>query len=181
VSRLGAAALALALSPPLGACISAAAPELPPQGAPAMAPEDFFVGNTISTGLLRMLGGGEKKLAVDGRGFRETDGSFSLQQTIRWADGDVDRRTWRMRPLGGGRYEATVEGVKGRAEGWVAGRTFHLKYTLDTGPGVRMRHWMTLEPEGRTMRNIAVGRVFGVPVARLDETFARPVPADDLR
>jgi hypothetical protein len=44
-----------------------------------------------------------------------------------------------------------------------------------------MRHWMTLEPEGRTMRNIAVGRVFGVPVARLDETFARPVPADDLR
>jgi hypothetical protein len=159
----------------LAACVPGAEPERTARG-PELRPEAFFDGVTSSTGVLRTLGGGEKRLAVDGIGRAEADGSFSLQQTIRWADGDVDRRTWRMRRLGGGRYEATVEGVRGIARGELEGDTFRLRYVLDSGPGVAMEHWMTLQPGGTRLRNVAVGRVFGVPVARLDETFTRPGP-----
>jgi hypothetical protein len=41
-----------------------------------------------------------------------------------------------------------------------------------------MQHWMTLQPDGGSVRNIAVGRVFGIPVARLDETFRRVEPTN---
>lgn len=168
--RASVAAGLLALA--LAGCVSGAAPEVPTSG-PPFDFESFFEGQTISTATLRTIGGGERRLAVDGVGVKNPDGAFSLKQTIRWADGDVDRRTWRMRRLGQDRIEAEVEGVRGLAFGRVMGPTFTVSYTFDEGPGIRMQHWMTLQPDGRSVRNIAVGRVFGVPVARLDETFRR--------
>lgn len=175
--RPGASVTLGALALTLAGCVEADPPEVPTSG-PAFSFEGFFEGATLSSATLKTIGGGERRLAVDGVGVRNPDGSFTLKQTIRWADGDVDRRTWRVRRVGEDRIEAEVEGVRGLAFGQVTGPTFTVSYTFDEGPGVRMQHWMTLQPDGGSVRNIAVGRVFGIPVARLDETFRRVEPTD---
>jgi hypothetical protein len=54
----------------------------------------------------------------------------------------------------------------------VTGNRFHLRY-LVRQPAVYMEQYLYLQPDGRTVLNLATIRVIGVPWARLTEEITR--------
>jgi hypothetical protein len=96
---------------------------------------------------------------------------------IRYADGDEDRRSWRLQAAGPGRWSGTATDVRGAATAETKGNALRLRYTFDrAGPGgLQMEHWFSRLPDGR-ISNQAVARKFGLPVGRIDETIT-PDPA----
>ena len=85
---------------------------------------------------------------------------------------DADRpvmRTWVMHRLDAHRYTATLTDASGTVEAQAYGDLFHLHYPMKSPPGGQMEQWMYLQPDGRTLMNVATVRVLGVVVARLSE------------
>ncbi len=177
MTRRAAAACAL-----LAAGCGGGAP-LPPgrfggAGGPALEPERFFEGRTISFGVFENRGG-----APTGWFSTETEGrrdgaALVLDQTVRLGDGTVQRRQWRLRRLDAHRYEATAGPVVGTAVGEAHGRVFRWAYTLSLPPGdwlrrVEFEHWMYLADDGETLLNRFTVRKLGVVVARASEVFHR--------
>jgi hypothetical protein len=178
MTRRAAAACALLAA----GCGGGGAP-LPPgrfggAGGPALEPERFFEGRTISFGVFENRGG-----APTGWFSTETEGrrdgaALVLDQTVRLGDGTVQRRQWRLRRLDAHRYEATAGPVVGTAVGEAHGRVFRWAYTLSLPPGdwlrrVEFEHWMYLADDGETLLNRFTVRKLGVVVARASEVFHR--------
>lgn len=146
---------------------------------PALRPDVFFEGRTRSFGVMEdRAGRPTDRFAVDGEGRREADGSLTLRQTVRPAEGEGFQRLWHMRDAGDGRYTATGPAIQGTATGEARGRVFRLSYTETLPPGgwlrtVRFDHWMYLAEDGDTLINRFTVRKLGVVVARATEVFAR--------
>jgi hypothetical protein len=185
--RLGLArriARAVALCLLLAAVAGCNGAPLPPSalgeaGGPALEPERYFEGRTRSFGVFEdPFGNPTGRFAVDGTGRREADGTLVLEQRVRLEDGETFLRHWRLRPLGGGRYEASGPALRGPAEGEARGRLFRLSYVEELPPGgwlrtLRFRHWMALSEDGRTLVNRFMVSKLGLPVARATELFGR--------
>jgi len=133
----------------------------------------FFEGRTRGVGVLDPLIGKTRRFEVASVGVPQADGSLVVTQLIRWADGDTDERTWRMRRTGANTFEGEVSDGKGAARGVSTGASGRLSYVLDKGPGVRMEHRMMLQPDGRTVVQQVRASVFGLPAASLSETITR--------
>ena len=76
------------------------------------------------------------------------------------------------------RFEATANDVVGTASGEAYGNAFHWEYTVALKPGnplfdVRLRQWMYLQADGRTVLNRGSVNSFGVEVAQVAESFRR--------
>ena len=174
----GAAALWLLL-----AAVGCGGAPLPPgafgdAGGPALEPERYFEGRTVSFGVFENRGGAPTgRFSTEAVGRREGD-ALVLDQTIRLGDGSVQRRQWRLRRLDAHRYEATAGPVVGTAVGEARGRVFHRAYTLSLPPGDRLRrvgfeHWMCLADDGETLLNRIAVRKLGGVVARASGVFHR--------
>lgn len=64
----------------------------------------------------------------------------------------------------------------GVAHGESWGNALRLDYVLALNPSnpltrVRMTHWMTLQPDGKTMLNVVTVRKWGIVIARITEVF----------
>lgn len=139
---------------------------------PELSPEAFFAGRTEGEGTLTMRFRAPRPLRVEGIGQTEGDGTFRLDQQVTFADGAVERRTWRLRRTGRGEYRATLSDARGEVAAQASGNTFHLRYLLRR-PAVYMEQWLYLQPDGRTVLNRATVTVLGIPWARLAETITR--------
>src|SRR5690349_17672065 len=80
----------------LGGCL----PRLPAREtavSPQMRPEIFFAGRSEGRGRLALRGREPRAFRVTSTGTSAPDGSFRLEQTVAFDDGEVNRRTWRIR------------------------------------------------------------------------------------
>jgi hypothetical protein len=80
------------------------------------------------------------------------------------ADGETDRRIWRITPLGDGRYEGRADDVVGAATGEARGNALHWQYdmNLPIGDGVWQVHfddWMLLQSDDVLINRATVSKL----------------------
>lgn len=146
---------------------------------PELDPVRFFTGHVRSWGVLEDRTGQPTAIVTtecDGT----ADGPDAIRMTQRLVIGDDPpvTRTWHMRHLAPGQYEATANDMVGTATGAASGRAFHWQWTLALAPGnplkdVTMDQWWYLQPDGSLLNRTTI-RKLGVIAAEVTEHF---VPA----
>lgn len=156
----------------LSGCLSASPFHVEAASTPEFRPEAFFLGVTRGEGTLIQHGKSDRKVHVIGVGSVESNGTFRLDQTVTYGDGTTEKRTWLLHH-NGKQYIATLSDASGAVDGEVNGNVFRLRYLLRQ-PAVYMDQELYLQPDRRTVLNIATVSVLGVPWARLSERITRP-------
>lgn len=100
-----------------------------------------------------------------------------LDERFTYSDGKTERRVWRIRHLGGGRYSGRADDVVGEAQGVASGNALNWRYTLrvvmdDRTIDLDFDDWMLLIDD-RVMLNKAVMSKFGVRVGEVLLSFTR--------
>lgn len=134
--------------------------------------EVFFAGYTQGKATLELLTGRRLSLHVAGHGYIQADGSFRLDQVVTDEDGVVERRTWRLVKRGQRIYTGRLSDAEGSITAEVDGNRLHLRYRVRQ-PAVYMEQYLYLQPDGRTVLNLATITVIGQPWARLTEEITR--------
>jgi hypothetical protein len=103
------------------------------------------------------------------------DGQGVLDETFSYSDGSTQKRIWRLRALGQGRYSGEADDVVGQAQGQSQGNAFHWNYTLalpvdGTVYEVQFDDWMYLVND-RVMLNKASMRKFGIYLGEVTLSF----------
>lgn len=98
-----------------------------------------------------------------------------LDEDFTYSDGTKQKRIWRLKKLGSGRYTGTADDVAGTAEGQEAGNAFNWRYTLKLPVDgkvheVQFDDWMYLMDE-RVMLNKARMSKFGVRLGEVTLAF----------
>lgn len=136
----------------------------------------FYTGQTGSTGLVETSDGEPfKRVKTETWGHME-GGELYMTQDVTLENGVPERRTWRIRRLDEHHYSAWSENVIGVAKGEAWGNAFRLEYVLVLNKSnnlthLCMTHWMTLQPDGRTMLNVVTVRKLGIVIGRITEIF----------
>ena len=139
---------------------------------PVLQAELFFEGRTHGKGALKLLTGRRRSFEVQGRGTTEPDGSFRLEQAVAFADGAMEQRTWRLVKLDARTYSGTLTDAAGSISAEASGNRIHLRYLLRK-PAVHVEQSLYLQPDGRTVLNLATITILGIPWARLTEEIER--------
>jgi hypothetical protein len=172
-----AAAVAIFVSLIIAGCAQPLPPSAFENGEPEMRPEVFFVGTSNSSGVLEDTAGAPtRRFHVKSDGIALPDGSFRLEQIIAFDTDAPATRTWILRRIDAHKYAATLTDAAGPVEGEAYGNLFHLRYPLKTPMGGQMEQWLYLQPDRRTLLNVATVSVLGIPVARLSELITRDEP-----
>ena len=100
-----------------------------------------------------------------------------LDEDFTFSDGTKQRRIWRLRHEGGGRYTGRADDVVGEAAGEQQGNAFQWRYTLALPVdgrtwNVEMDDWMHLVDE-RVLLNRATMSKFGVRLGEVTLSFRR--------
>jgi hypothetical protein len=100
-----------------------------------------------------------------------------LDEDFIYSDGEKQKRVWRMKYLGEGRYSGTAGDVIGTALGQTSGNAFRWGYTLSLPVGdkvyeVQFDDWMYLMDD-RVMLNKAVMSKFGITLGEVQLTFVK--------
>ena len=143
---------------------------------PRLDPMAYFTGHTQSWGVFETRAGDPaRRFRTDCHGRREGD-TLVLDQTFTYDDGHQQLRHWRIRRVDAHRFAATANDVVGTGTGEAYGNTFRWEYTVALKPGhplenVRLRQWMYLQEDGRTLLNRGSVRALGIEVAQVTEQF----------
>ncbi len=139
-------------------------------------PLAFFEGQTQGLGQLRVRGRREaERFVVRGFGEREPSGALRLTQEIRWDDGRIERRAWRMRQVAEGEWRASGTDMVGEGRARAVGDAVVLTWRRAGGPFNRplaVTQTLRLRPDG-ALDNAGPFRLWGLTVARLEERIAR--------
>jgi hypothetical protein len=155
----------------LAGCGSAApAPELAAPR-PLFRAGQFFSGRTEGRGTLKVVFKDAQQVRVEGVGRAEPGGTLVLDQVVWRGSLKPQKRQWRIRPVGQGRYEGTLTDATGPVRGEVKGNLFHVRYPMKGG--VNAEQWIYLQPDGRTALNQMKITKLGVTVGRLEETIRK--------
>ena len=100
-----------------------------------------------------------------------------LDEDFVYADGEKQKRIWRLKHLGDGEYVGTADDVKGQARGRTAGNAFRWQYTLLLPVDgriveVQFDDWMYLMDD-RVMLNKATMSKFGIRLGEVTLSFVR--------
>jgi hypothetical protein len=101
-----------------------------------------------------------------------------LDEDFIYSDGSTQKRIWRLRHLGNGRYTGTAEDVVGEASGQTRGNAFNWRYTMMLPLDGKVWHvelddWMYLMDD-KVMINKAVMSKFGLRLGEVTLTFVKP-------
>ena len=148
--------------------------------ATAQAPVEFtpsagFGGESEGRGTLKFFFRKPRAFHVTSRGAEQSDGTFRLDQTITFAGEPPQSRFWVMTRSAAHRYAATLSDAAGPVEATVSGPRLSLHYRVK-GP-VFMHQELVLSADRRTIDNVGVVRLLGIPIGRLQETITREAPA----
>ena len=105
------------------------------------------------------------------------DNEGVLDEDFRYSDGTTQKRIWRLRKLGDGRFSGRADDVVGEARGETRGNTFHWTYTLNLPVGdnvfeVQFDDWMYLMTD-KVMLNKAAMSKFGVRLGEVTLSFVK--------
>jgi hypothetical protein len=137
----------------------------------------FFNGNLTAKGLFTDRSGRVvKRFTVTMTGRWEGDNG-TLDEHFQYSDGSTQRRIWRLKALGGGRYSGTADDVVDEALGAAAGNAFHWTYTLALPVdgrvwNVALDDWMFLVDE-RTILNRSAMSKLGLHLGDLTLVIAK--------
>ncbi|PWG64581.1 DUF3833 domain-containing protein [Sediminicurvatus halobius] len=139
--------------------------------------EEYFDGEVRAWGMFQSRSGEvRRRFTVDIDGRVEGD-QIILDERFRYADGETDRRVWRIRRIDEHTYEGRADDVVGVAEGRRYGNALNWQYTLalDTGErtwNLHFNDWMYLTDE-RTLINTAEVTKFGFKVGEVTIFFRK--------
>lgn len=145
---------------------------------PTFDPMAYFTGHTHSWGLFENRAGNPSRSFTTNCVGRMENGALQLDQLFTYEDGSTQQRHWRIQRVDAHRFVATAGDVVGTGTGESYGNAFHWEYTVALKPGnglfnVRLRQWMYLQADGRTMLNRGSVNKFGVEIAQVTEQFRR--------
>ena len=105
------------------------------------------------------------------------DNEGVLDEDFRYSDGTTQKRIWRLRKLGDGRFSGRADDVVGEARGETRGNTCHWTYTLNLPVGdnvfeVQFDDWMYLMTD-KVMLNKAAMSKFGVRLGEVTLSFVK--------
>jgi hypothetical protein len=100
-----------------------------------------------------------------------------LDEDFVYSDGSTQKRIWRLKHLGNGRYEGRADDVVGVAQGQTAGNAFRWGYTLALPVDgkvweVQFDDWMYLM-DPRVMLNKAAMSKFGIHLGEVTLSFVK--------
>jgi hypothetical protein len=103
-----------------------------------------------------------------------------LDEAFTYSDGTTQKRVWRMKHLGNGRFSGTADDVVGTAIGEQQGNAFRWGYTLlqpvdGKTSEVQFDDWMYLMDE-RVMLNKATMSKFGIRLGEVTLSFVKRLP-----
>jgi hypothetical protein len=106
----------------------------------------------------------------------------TLDEHFTYSDGSTQRRVWRLRHLGDGRYTGQADDVVGEASGAQSGNAFHWNYTLALPVdgrvwNVALDDWMFLM-DGRTVLNRSAMSKWGFHLGDVTLVFTKGEPGD---
>lgn len=138
---------------------------------PKLIPEEFFDGRLLATGVVKDRSG-----RVIRRFSADIDASWNgaigtLDEDFTFANGETDKRIWRLEPTAAGVYRATAGDVVGEGVAEVSGNAMFLDYVLRVPYGddtidLRIDDRMYLVTPDRLI-NESVMRKFGVRVGEI--------------
>jgi hypothetical protein len=145
---------------------------------PALVLERYFNGRVDAWGMFTDRSGKVVKrfrVAMDCR-WQGDEGV--LDEDFTYSDGTKQRRVWRIRKLGEGRYVGRADDVVGEAVGQAAGNALRWNYTLALDVDgrtweVQMDDWMYLMDD-KVLMNKTVMSKFGVRVGEVTLSFIKP-------
>jgi len=140
-------------------------------------PLRFFTGHVRSWGVLENRSGEPTGMVVTDlqRPYRVGWQSHHAR-CLTFGDGSSETREWHMRRTGPGLDEATATDIIGTEQGALAGRIFHLTWTLAARPGnalanVATDRWMYLNAGGAMTNRTTISKL-GVILVSVTERFA---------
>lgn len=103
-----------------------------------------------------------------------------LDEAFTYSDGTTQKRVWRMKHLGNGRFSGTADDVVGTALGEQQGNAFRWGYTLrqpvdGKSYEVQFDDWMYLMDD-RVMLNKATMSKFGIRLGEVTLSFVKRLP-----
>jgi len=145
---------------------------------PVFVPETYLLGETRVWGIFQdRFGTVRRQFVADVVG--TVDGNvLTLDETFEYADGEKDKRIWKITNLGDGRYEGEANDVIGKAVGEANGQAFHLSYYVDIEVSedstwrVHFDDWLMLQEDGVVV-NRAIVTKFGVKIGELSAFFKK--------
>jgi hypothetical protein len=170
-------AAAAATSLGLSACASSPTPADYAQEKPLLDLRSYFNGKLTAHGIFTDRGGKVARRFTVAMDCRWVGDDGVLDETFTYSDGKTERRVWRLRHLGGGRYTGQADDVVGTAIGEAAGNALRWTYTLrlpvdGSVYDVQFDDWMYLMDE-RVMLNKAKMSKFGIHLGEVTLTFTR--------
>jgi hypothetical protein len=130
---------------------------------PEFVPEEYFIGQTKAWGFFQdRFGTVRREFVVDIRGYMDGD-VLVLDEDFVYADGEIDKRIWRIRSLGDGRYEGEADDIIGTAKGERRGKAMRWGYDFDLAVGdrtwrVTFDDWMLLQDENVMINRTTVSK-----------------------
>ena len=170
----------LALSTATALMVGCASPQPADYAAekPALDLKRYFNGPLFAHGLFTDRAGRVvRRFTVQMTGtWQGTEGT--LDERFTYSDGQTERRVWRLRDEGNGRWTGRADDVVGVAVGQAAGNALNWRYTLALPVDGRMLEvqfddWMYLMDE-RVMLNKAVMSKFGLRLGEVTLSFTKP-------
>ena len=167
----------LVLLPVLGACQSMKIEDF--KGTtPRLVLEDYFAGHTQGWGIFDDRFGNLRrqfKVDIDGTWDGKT---LTMVEDFVYADGETDRRTWRIDKLDEHRYQGRADDVLGIAEGRVEGQALTWSYEVLLTIGgsdrkVRFTDWLFLQDDEVLINRASVTK-FGIELGTLTLFFRKP-------
>lgn len=146
-------------------------------GTPRLMLEEYFVGRTTAWGLFEdRFGRVRREFRADITG-RYDEGVLILVEDFLYSDGEREQRTWRITPLGDGRYEGRADDVVGVAQGAARGNAVHWQYELELPVGERVWQvhfddWMLLQDEAVLIDRATVSK-FGFTLGEVAVFFRK--------
>ena len=128
---------------------------------PKLKIEEYFLGETRAWGIFEdRFGKLRRQFVVDIMGTMDGD-ELVLDERFDYADGEKDRRVWRIRKLDEHNYEGRADDIIGVAKGVSYGNALNWSYDLDLQIGdnslrVHFNDWMFLQTDGVLMNRARV-------------------------
>lgn len=130
---------------------------------PEFVPEEYFIGHTKAWGFFQdRFGTVRREFVVDIQGYMDGD-VLVLDEDFVYADGETDKRVWRIRHLGDGRYEGEADDIIGTATGERRGKAMRWGYDFDLAVGdqtwrVTFDDWMLRQDEDVMINKTTVSK-----------------------
>ncbi|WP_081816676.1 DUF3833 domain-containing protein [Fodinicurvata fenggangensis] len=145
---------------------------------PRLVLEAYFLGETRAWGIFEdRFGNLRRQFVVDVEGSWDGE-TLVLDERFRYADGETDRRVWRLRKIDEHRWEGTADDVQGTGVAEVYGNALNLRYTLALDVGgrtwnVNFDDWMYLMDDGVIINRARVSKL-GIELGQATIFFKKP-------